>query len=52
MIRNLQARRNADGDLKPDADKSGGNIAGPTALLMALSRVLAGEPEVGVWAAS
>lgn len=52
MMRNLQARRNADGDLKPDAERSGGNIAGPTALLMALSRVLAGEPEVGVWAAS
>jgi phage terminase large subunit-like protein len=44
-MRSLQARRNLDGDLKPDPEKSSGNIAGPVALLMALSRVLAKEPE-------
>ncbi len=51
MIRNLQARRNADGDLKPDAEKSTGTIAGPTALLMALSRVLAVDADEVEWAA-
>lgn len=41
-MRSLRARRNPDGDMKPDAERSSGNIAGPVALLMALSRVLAG----------
>jgi phage terminase large subunit-like protein len=44
-MRNLQARRNLDGDLKPDPERSSGNIAGPVALLMALARVLAGAAE-------
>lgn len=51
MMRNLQAKANPDGDKKPDAERSSGPIVGPVALLMALSRVLAGEEAGGSWAA-
>ena len=44
-MRSLQVRRNLDGDLKPDPERSTGNIAAPLALLMALSRAVAPREE-------
>ena len=49
---NVQARKNSDGDLKIDAEKSSGPVAGPTALCMALSRALMIVEEEVQWAAS
>ncbi len=49
---NLQARKNSDGDLKPDNEKSPGNIAGAVAMLMAISRQLSTDVEGGVLEAS
>jgi phage terminase large subunit-like protein len=49
---NLQARKNSDGDMKPDNEKSPGNISGAVAMLMAISRQLASAVDSGEWAAS
>ena len=50
MMGNAQARANADGDLKLDVEKSSGNVSGPMAMMMAVSRSLAKqEPRPGRW---
>jgi phage terminase large subunit-like protein len=43
MMGNLQKKENPDGDIKPDVEKSAGNISGGIAMLMALSRGIADE---------
>lgn len=49
---NLQARKNSDGDVKPDAEASQGNIGGAVAMLMGISRALAADVDSGEWEAS
>lgn len=49
---NLQGRKNSDGDIKPDFEKSPGDISGSVAMLMAMSRYLATLEDTGEWAAS
>lgn len=51
-IHGLQARANSDTDLKPDKEKSTGDISGAVALLMGMSRHLASEVDSGEWTAS
>lgn len=45
QIGNVQARVNADGDLKIDVEKSSGPVSGPIALVVALGQAMAGEAE-------
>lgn len=51
-IGNLQVRKNTDGDLKPDHEKSPGNISAAISVLMAMSRHLASETNTGQLEAS
>jgi phage terminase large subunit-like protein len=50
MMGNAQAKANTDGDLKLDVENSAGNISGPMAMMMAVSRSLAKhDPPPGRW---
>jgi phage terminase large subunit-like protein len=51
-ISGMQARKNSDGDVKPDFENSRGIISPAVAVFMGMSRQLASEVDSGEWAAS